>query len=93
MTDKEKKIKELIVFAFRILNEYKTKTFVKEWVDRANEDDDCRGLMVVYLTSKAVDFEVEGLIPEVPEEQDFILETIKYINRRKKQIKCKGVKQ
>ena len=77
MTEKEKRIKELVVFAFKMINDYKQCDFFKKWVDSAVEDGSYRELMATYLASEAVDFEETGLIPKVPEQQDFILKAAK----------------
>jgi hypothetical protein len=80
MTEKERKIKELVVFAFKMINDYKQCDFLRRWVDFSGKDEYCRELTVKYLASEAAEFEEAGLIPKVPEEQDPILRVIRDLN-------------
>lgn len=82
MTEKERKIKELVVFAFKMINDYKQCDFLRRWVDFNDKDEYCRELMIKYLVLEAAEFEEAGLTPEVSEEQDPILRTIRDLNER-----------
>ena len=82
MTQKELEIKKLVVFAFKMINDYKQCDFLRRWVDFSGKDEYCRELMIKYLAGEATEFEETGLIPKVPEEQDPILRVIRDLNER-----------
>jgi len=81
MTEEEKRIWELAVFANAMVNWYKRDGFF-EWGTQRIKYEDLKEAITRHIVNEAMAFEETGLI-KVPEEQDPVLKIIRDMEKRR----------